>query len=162
MIMQLMLKFLFMNPVCFSSSTEGWTFQLHADLGTHSAHCAVVLSLLFCNDRCPGWGVHKLWSSAVAVSLGSRNAWFDYGYLFCIIQGGFWEKFHDFPRDWVDSDPGVNSRRLLHTWPIDYGSGLRLLVLLVMHLALCSDVAGPFFLLSLFILSTPSVSSQRR
>ena len=30
---------------------------------------------------------------------------------------------------------------------VDYGSGLRLLVLLVMHLALCSDVAGPFFLL---------------
>ena len=109
---------LFMNPVCFSSSTEWWTFQLHADLGTHSAHCAVVLSLLLCNDRCPGWGVHKLWSSAVAVSLGSRNAWFDYGYLFCIIQGGFWKNFYDFPRDWVDSDPGVNSRRSLHTWPM--------------------------------------------
>ena len=24
---------------------------------------------------------------------GSRNAWFDYGYMFCIIQGGFWKKF---------------------------------------------------------------------
>ena len=30
---------------------------------------------------------------------------------------------------------------------VDYGSGLCLLVFLVMHLALCSDVAGPFFLL---------------
>ena len=30
---------------------------------------------------------------------------------------------------------------------VDYGSGLRLLALLVMHLALCSDVGGPFFLL---------------
>ena len=28
---------------------------------------------------------------------------------------------------------------------VDYGSGLRLLVFLVMHLALCSDVAGSFF-----------------
>ena len=27
---------------------------------------------------------------------------------------------------------------------VDYGSGLRILVLLVMHLALCSDVAGLF------------------
>ena len=26
--------------LAFSSSTEWWTFQLHADLGTHSAHCA--------------------------------------------------------------------------------------------------------------------------
>ena len=104
--------------MCFSSTTEGWTFQLYADLGTHSAHCAVVLRLLLCNDRCPGWGVHKLWIPAVAVSLGSRNAWFDYGYLFCIIQGGFWKNFYDFPRDWVDSDPGVNSRRSLHTWPM--------------------------------------------
>ena len=30
---------------------------------------------------------------------------------------------------------------------VDCGSGLRLLVLVVMHLALCSDVAGPSFLL---------------
>ena len=24
---------------------------------------------------------------------GSRNASFDYGYMFCIIQGGFWKNF---------------------------------------------------------------------
>ena len=28
------------------------------------------------------------------------------------------EDFYDFPRDWVDSDPEVNSRRSLHTWPM--------------------------------------------
>ena len=30
-----------------------------------------------------------------------RNAWFDYGYMFCIIQGGFWKNFRLSLRDWV-------------------------------------------------------------
>ena len=47
--------------------------------------------------------------------LGVRNAWFDCGYMFCFIQGGFWKNFYDFPSDWVDSDPEVNSRRSLLT-----------------------------------------------
>ena len=34
-------QFFVHEPGCASvHSTEGWTFQLHADLGTHSAHCA--------------------------------------------------------------------------------------------------------------------------
>ena len=49
---------------------------------------------------------------------GSRNAWFDYGYMFCIIQGGFWMIFYDFLHDWVDSAPEVDSCRSLHTWPM--------------------------------------------
>ena len=52
----------------------------------------------------------KLWTSAVAVlgrrpvlgqgccalwcnDWGLRNAWFNYGYMSCIIQGGFWKNF---------------------------------------------------------------------
>ena len=31
--------------------------------------------------------------------------------MFCFVQGGFWQNFYAFPRDWVDSDPEVNSRR---------------------------------------------------
>ena len=77
---------------------------------------------------------------------GSRNAWFDYGYMICIIQGGFWVIFYDFLRDWVDSAPEVDSRRSLHTWPMrkwpSSSSTVAWLAfywfLLVMHLALCS------------------------
>ena len=47
----------------------------------------------------------------VGATKGVRIAWFDCGYMFCFIQGGFWKNFYDFPRVWVDSDPEVNSRR---------------------------------------------------
>ena len=60
----------------FSSSTEWWTFQLHADLGTHSAHCAA--------DRgdLTGTVLGMVLDAPVVVQqqvlwLGSRNAWFD-------------------------------------------------------------------------------------
>ena len=66
----------------------------------------------------PWWGAQKTVDSRSCRFSGLRNAWFDCGYLFFIIQGGFWKNFYDFPRDWVDSDPGVNSRRSLHTWPM--------------------------------------------
>ena len=52
----------------------------------------VVMRLLLCNDRCPGWGAQKLWISAVAV-LGGRAM---LGYMFCIIQGGFWRNLRFF------------------------------------------------------------------
>ena len=32
-------------------------------------------------------------------------------HMFRFIQGGFWKNFYDFPRERVDSDPEVNSRR---------------------------------------------------
>ena len=37
-----------------------WTF-------TGTVLGMVVMRLLLCNDRCPGWSAQKLWSSAVAV-----------------------------------------------------------------------------------------------
>ena len=56
---------------------------MHADLGTHSAHCpgdrgdltGTVLGwlstrLLLCNDRCPGWVAQNCGVSAVAVLVG--------------------------------------------------------------------------------------------
>ena len=125
--------------VQFSSSTEWWTFQLHADLGTHSAHCAdrglsQVQFLAGCGRACccamTGALVGRAENcgvSAVAVvgrrpvlgqgrcarwcNDGARIAWFDCGYMFCFIHGGFWKNVYDFPRVWVDSDPEVNSRR---------------------------------------------------
>ena len=76
----------------FSSSTECWTFQLHADLGTHSAHCAA--------DRgdLTGTVLGMVLVAPVVVQqqvpwLGSRSAWFDDGHMFCVIQGGLWKKF---------------------------------------------------------------------
>ena len=100
-------QFLFMSPgvlqfinrrVDIPAACRSWYAQ--CTLCSRPCSGMVVLRLLLCNDRCLGWGAQKLWSSAVAVSLGSRNAWFDYGYMFCIIQGGFWKNFYDFPRDW--------------------------------------------------------------
>ena len=40
----------------------------------------------------PGQGCCARWCN----DWGSRNAWFNYGYMSCIIQGGFCEKFSDF------------------------------------------------------------------
>ena len=67
----------------------------------------------------------KLWSSAVAVLVGSRNAWFDYGYMFCIIQGGFWMNFYDFLHEGVDSalevdSPSWPARRRHRQWHVDF------------------------------------------
>ena len=78
----------------------------------HTVQQTVFWGWLSCACCCAPTGAlvgarRKLWSSAVAVSLGLRNAWFDYGYMFCIIQGGFWENFYDFLRDWEDSAPEV-------------------------------------------------------
>ena len=93
----------FQQYLCFSSSTEGWTLQLHADLGTHSAHCAadrglagtvfgwLWTRLLLCNDRCPGWGAQKTVEFRSCRFSGLRNARFGDGYLIGIIQGGFWK-----------------------------------------------------------------------
>ena len=49
---------------------------------------------------------------------------------------GSWGQFSSFIAHMADEDVAA--------LVVDYSSGLRLLVLLVMHLALCSDVAGPF------------------
>ena len=137
---------------------------MHADLGTHSAHCTadrgdltvtvlgMVVDAPVAVQRHSGWVVQKTveppqWQFWVRPVLGQgccarwcndwgpRNAWFDYGSMLCIFLGGFLEEFHDFLRDWVS--------RLLRSilWPARrrQGSGMRfLLVLLVlMHLALC-------------------------
>ena len=117
---------LFMNPCVLQFINR--TVDTPAACRSWYAPCTL------CSRPCSGYGCfracccaatgalvgarRKLWSSAVAVSLGSRNACFDYGYIFCIIQGGFWKNFCNFPRDWVDSDPEVNSCRSLHTWPM--------------------------------------------
>ena len=54
--------------------------------------------LLWCNQQVP-W-------------LGSRNAWFDDGYMLCIIQGGFWKNFMIFyVKEY--SDPELDSRPAL-------------------------------------------------
>ena len=83
--------------------------------------------LLLCNDRCPVGSRSKLWSlrscsvfgrcpvpgqsccARRCNDCGSRNAWFDYGYMFCIIQGGFWKNLYDFLHEGVDSVPEVDS-----------------------------------------------------
>ena len=87
-----------------------WTF-------TGTVLGMVVMRLLLCNDRCPGWGAQKTveFRSCTAVQLldkvvvpvgattGSRNAWFDYGYMFCIFQDGFLKNLYDFLHEGVDS-----------------------------------------------------------
>ena len=103
----------------------------------------VVMRLLLCNDRCPGWGAQKTVEFCSCRSWGSRNAWFDYGYMFCIIQGGFWRIFHAFPREGVDSDPEVCSPSCRHV--VDTGSGMLISGFAVLtHLALCSHDCRQF------------------
>ena len=51
--------------------------------------------------------------------LGSRNAWFDDGYMLCVILGGFW-KIYDFLREGADSAPELPSGRHI----VDNGSGM--------------------------------------
>ena len=74
--------------------------------------------LLLCSDRCPGWGAQK--------TVEFRSCRFS-GVAQCLVRlwihvlhhpGWLLEEFYDFPRDLVDSDPEVNSRRSLHTWPM--------------------------------------------
>ena len=76
------------------------------------------MRLLLCSDRCPGWGAQK--------TVEFRSCRFS-GVAQCLVRlwihvlhhpGWLLEEFYDFPRDWVDSDPEVNSRRSLHTWPM--------------------------------------------
>ena len=151
----------------FSFSTEWWTFQSHADLGTHSAHCAadrgdltvtvlgmVVDALVVVNDRCPGWVAQQTveFRSCSACGrrpvpgqgccarwcndFGSRNAWFDDGYMLHIIQGGFWRFFAIF---YMKGLTRLLSSIFVLRYIFDHGSGMFHAVLLVlMHLALCS------------------------
>ena len=55
----------------------------------HTVQQTVFWGWLSCACCCAATGAlvgarSKLWSSAVAVSLGLRNAWFDYGYMFAV------------------------------------------------------------------------------
>ena len=115
----------------FSSSTEWWTFQLHADLGTHSAHCTAdrgdltVTVLGMVVDSPVAVQRQELWlgcvencgASAVAV-LGSSSSWTRLlcplvqrpGVAQCLVRvwihalhypGWLLEEFHDFLRAWV-------------------------------------------------------------
>ena len=126
-------------------------FQLHADLGTHSANCAadsgdltstvlwwLLTCLLLCNGRCFGWVVQKtvespqwqFWVRPVpgqgccarrCNDCGPCNAWFDYGYMFCIIQGSFWKNSRCLGADaWFDIGYifCVSSRRA--SWTISH------------------------------------------
>ena len=80
---------------------------------------------MLCNDRCPGWSRSKLWSFRSCSGSGRRpvlgqgrcarwrNAWFDDGYMFSIIQVGSWQNFSEFLRGWVDSAFEVDSP----SWP---------------------------------------------
>ena len=131
----------------------------------HTVQQTVFWGWLSCACCCATTGAlvgvrRKLWSPQLPFFWGSRNAWFDYG--------GFWMNFYVFPRDWEDSAPEVDSRRSLHTWPMrkwpcsssTVAVACVLLVLLVMHLALCSRCCRPFFFCSraalgnLYIIST--------
>ena len=74
------------------------------------------------------WPLSSSWTSCCARwcnDCGSRNAWFDYGYMFCIIQGGFWKNLYDFLHEGVDSAPEVDSpswsaRRRHWQWHVPY------------------------------------------
>ena len=88
-------------------------------------------------DRCPGWGAQKTVefrscrSSGGCAMLGSTMDT-------CSVSFSFWKIFYDFVRVWEDSDPEVDSRGSLQHGRSGSSRGLRLLVLLVMHVALCS------------------------
>ena len=117
----------------FSSSTEWWTFQSHADLGTHSAHCTADSSWDGCQRACSCAAAgalvgscRKLWSfrscsfgcrpvpgqgccARRCNDCGSRNAWFDFGYMFFL--GRLLEVCVRFSlREGVDSAPELDSR----------------------------------------------------
>ena len=99
-------QFLFMNPgvlqfinrrVDIPAACRSWSAQCTLCSRPYSG--MVVTCLLLCSDRCPGWGAQKTVEFRSCRFSGVRNAWFDYVYMFCIIQGGFWKNFYDFPRD---------------------------------------------------------------
>ena len=98
-------------------------FQLHADLGTHSANCAadrgdltstvlwwLLPCLLLCKGRCSGGSRVKLWSLCSCSACGRRpvpgqgccargatSGWFDSGYIFCVSsRRALWTIFHIF------------------------------------------------------------------
>ena len=78
------------------------------------------------------------WSLCPLVQrLGARNAWFDCGYMFCFIQGGFWKNFYDFLHQGVDSAPELDARPGRRA--VDNGSGMYHTGFAgSTHLALCS------------------------
>ena len=97
--------FLFMNPcvlqfinrrVDIPAACRSWYAQCTLCSSLYSG--MIVTRLLLCSDRCPGWGAQKTVEFRSCRFSGVRNAWFDYVYMFCIIQGGFWKNFYDFPR----------------------------------------------------------------
>ena len=98
----------------------------------------------------------KLWCSAVAVELGARNAWFDYGYMFCIIQCGFWKNFTTFlvtgwtarrqQRQWF-AYPGFACdapRAVFQMFPAFFSSALEL------HLEICTLFLRALCIFSIF------------
>ena len=71
-------------------------------------------------------------------------AWFDDGYMSCIIQGGFWKNFYDYLHEEVDSAPELDSRLALLPQVAGTSSttavACSILVLMVLtHLALFSN-----------------------
>ena len=70
-----------------------------------------------------------------------RNAWFDYGYMFCTIQGGIWKNFRLSLRDWVSRLLRSILRPGRHV--VDKGSGTFLIGFAgLMPLAQCSHDCG--------------------
>ena len=154
-------QFLFTNPgvlqfinrrVDIPAVCRSWYAQ--CTLCSRQCSGLVVLRLLLCNDRCAGGARRKLWIPAVAVSLGcamlgstvdtcSASSRVAFGRISTIFHVTGWTRI-------------LGSILVVHcthgdeevvALVVDSGSALRLLVLLVMHFALCSDVAGHFFLL---------------
>ena len=118
---------LFMNPCVLQFINRVVDIPAAADLGTHSAHCAAdrglsqvqffvgVYAPVVVQRQVPWLGRAENCGFRSCRFSGVRNAWFDCGYMFCIIQGGFWKNFTIFLVIWWTRDAGVNSRSL-HTW----------------------------------------------
>ena len=88
--------------------------------GVPQLQCLWPLSSFWTRLLCPS--VQRLWAA---------QYWFDYGYMFCIIQGGFWKNLYNFLHegvDWILRSILVAS--LLAHIPksaalvVDYGSGM--------------------------------------
>ena len=150
----------------FSSSTE-WTFQLHADLGTHSAHCAadhgdvtgtvlgmVVDAPVVVQRQVPWLGrAENCGVSAVAVLAGVvqlldkvvvpagatsvGRAMLGSTMDTCSCPGWLWQNFYDFLHEGVGSAPELNSRPARTSSTTAVACSL-LVLLVLTHLALCS------------------------
>ena len=132
------------SPRClrFSSSTEWWTFQLHAEIGTRSAK---LCSRPWRSHRSLSWLGCRRARCCATTGAWVRNAWSDSGYIFCVSsRRASWTNSSHFLREGGTLDPQVDSCFSANMAEeevaavVVYLACIPLVLLVKLHLALCS------------------------